>query len=156
MSKNIYNIEKEVHGNKFYWWNAILKYAGKTFRLIVFFRRKGESIHIHELTDNGWVYIADDFYLNFDRKFDINLYDNTDEVMTYTRKVIEKAMLNFITDVFGNDACVDTSDIKSHVKELSEKEDKPKEARDEHIETISIQGNYPGNVTDEELENMYF
>ena len=156
MNKTIYNTETERIGKYWYRWNAIMKYAGETIRLTVCFGSNGNFIRISMLTDNGWVVVSDEWCLNFDRVFDINPYNNTRDVMVYTRKVIEKAMLNFITDVFGNDACVDTSDIKSHVKELSEKEDKPKEARDEHIETISIQGNYPGNVTDEELENMYF
>lgn len=155
MNKTIYNTETERIGKYWYRWNAIMKYAGETIRLTVCFGSNGNFIRISMLTDNGWVVVSDEWCLNFDRVFDINPYNNTRDVMVYTRKVIEKAMLNFITDVFGRDAWIDSFCIKDHVKEMSDNEVKPKEARDTHIENFSIQGHYHG-ATDEELENKYF
>lgn len=131
----IYIVDKESF-NAFphlYQWTAIMKYAGKTFRLNVHFERNADSICIFELTDNGWVNIADRLCLEFDRKFDYNPYDNTREVQIYTRKVIEMAMLNFILKVFSKDSCVDESCIKDHIKEILENEHKPKEAKDSRI-----------------------
>lgn len=133
MNKTIYNAESEVCGNRFYKWNAIMKYAGETIRLTVCFGECGDFVRISKMTENGWVVVADDWCLNFDRAFEHNPYKNTNEVMVYTRKIFEKAMLNFIVDFFGKEAWVDNFVIKDHIKEDIDTMNKPKEAN-EHTE----------------------